>query len=124
MGITIIRTPLRYARAYNDGHSCIWVHDGLTDTEERCSITHEIAHITLGHVGEQPPEVEDITRKVTARWLVPWHRLATAWGDQLNVDDIAEELCVTPGVVYDRITHATAGELWELRGERCDWLAA
>ena len=111
LGITVVRVPLRNARGYTDGHATIWVHDGLTQCEERVAATHELVHVTQGHVGRQTPEVEELVRKVTARWLVPWSCLMSFWGAELTLEEIATRLCVTAEVVHDRIQHATPQEL-------------
>lgn len=126
MGVDVVRTPLTHARGYTNGWSVIWVHDGLTPVEERVTVTHELVHITQGHTGEQCPETEELVQKITARWLVPWHRLATAWEEGRTVKSLADELIVTPNVIRDRLAHATPEELWVLeeREVSCCWLAA
>lgn len=124
MGVTIVRTRLRNARGYTDGHSRIWVHDGLTRCEERVALTHELCHIAFGHTGPQPPEVEATVRCLTARWLVPWRCLLSLWGEQIPLPEVAQRLCVTVDVLHDRIEHATAGELTMLEGASCASSAA
>lgn len=124
LGITVVRVPLRNARGYTDGHSTIWVHDKLTRCEERVAATHELVHVTQGHVGRQAPEVEELVRRVTARWLVPWPLVLEGLNTSAPLPWIAERLCVTPEVVLDRIAYATCGELAMLRSEQCASLAA
>ena len=124
LGIKIIREPLEGARGYTDGHSRIWVHDGLTMCEERVTLVHELCHVSLGHCGEQPPDVECMVRRLTARWLVPWSCLVAAWGERVDVRGVAELLCITPQVVLDRISYAAPHELRMLEGALCDSRAA
>jgi hypothetical protein len=124
LGIEIIREPLRKGRGYTDGSHRIWLHDRLTLCEERSTLTHEVVHVTQGHNGKQPPEVEELVRKVTARWLVPWHVILAGLEAPAPLEQIARHLCVTPGVVLDRIAYATCGELAMLESEQCASLAA
>ena len=124
LGIEIIREPLRQGRGYTDGSRRIWVHDRLTTCEERSTLTHEIVHVTQGHCGRQPPDVEELVRRVTARWLVPWPLVLEGLTTPAPILWIAEHLCVTPEVVLDRIAYATCEELAMLGGDQCDSLAA
>lgn len=124
LGIEIIREPLKNGRGYTDGSHRIWVHDRLTECEERSTLCHEIVHVTQGHNGRQPPEVEELVRRVTARWLVPWHVVLNGLGAPAPLERIARQLCVTPEIVLDRIAYATCGELAMLRSEQCASLAA
>lgn len=124
LGIEIIREPLEGARGYTDGSHRVWVHDGLSLCEERVTLVHELIHVSFGHCGEQPPDVEAMVRLLTARWLVPWSCLLGAWGETVDVRAVAEMLCVTTDVVLDRIGYATSQELAMLEGALCDSLAA
>ena len=124
LGISVVRVPLRNARGYTDGHSHIWVHDGLTMCEERVATTHELVHITQGHVGLQPPDAEELVRKITARWLVPWPMVVAGLEEDDPLGWIAEHLCVTKDVALDRIAYATCEELVLLEGASCASLAA
>lgn len=124
LGIRVIRGKLHRARGYNDGSHKIWVDSRLSTCEARVTLTHEIAHVIHGHVGRQPPHVEDMVRKVTARWLIPWGALLDEMGEQIPIEWVAEALCVTPDVVLDRLTYATEAELAMLREASCAELSA
>lgn len=124
LGITIHRKPLSKGRGYTDGSLNVWLHDDLTLCEERVTLCHEIVHVTQGHNGRQPPEVEELVRRVTARWLVPWPLVLEGLNMPAPLPWIAERLCVTPEAVLDRIAYATCDELAMLRSEQCASLAA
>jgi hypothetical protein len=124
LGLTVIRTKLRHARGYTDGCRRIWVDSRLPTCEARVVLTHELVHVTQGHCEGQPPEVEELVRKITARWLIPWHALMGELGEQVPIEWVAEDLCVTPDVVLDRLTYATEAELAMLREASCEQLSA
>ena len=123
LGITVRRTPLSSGRGYTNGSLHIWLHDTLTPAEEIVTVTHELVHITQGHCGRQPAEVEELVRRVTARWLVPWPAVVAGWGARVPFDWIAGQLGLTPEVVIDRVAHATCEELLMLEA-LCASLAA
>lgn len=114
LGVTVTPTRLNRARGYTDGCGRIWYDDRLTEAESRCTITHELFHVIHGHVGRQPDHIEEKIRGCTARWLIPWHHLLDAFGEQLSAHDIAETLGVTVDVLHDRLEYATPNELTRL----------
>lgn len=120
LGITIIRTPLRHARAYTDGCRTIWLDSRLPYCEARCSLSHELAHVVHGHTGEQPEHVEDLIRKVTSRWLIAWPDLLGQMGEQVPIEWVADALCATPDIILDRIAYATPAEFEMLRSATCE----
>ena len=124
LGIEIIREPFTRGRGYTDGSARIWLHDRLTLCEERVTLCHEIVHVTQGHNGKQPPEVEELVRRVTARWLVPWPLVLEGLCTPAPIPWISGQLCVTPEVVLDRIAYATCEELAMLEVGQCASLAA
>lgn len=99
-----------------DGTGRIWLDDRLTETEQRCVLTHELVHVEAGHHGHQTPAVEQWVREQTARRLIsledflPWR----AW--QGTLWQLADELGVTHDVLTDRLRTASAGERLPLRG--------
>lgn len=113
--IEVSRIPLRHLSGYTDGRR-IWLDQHLTATEARCALTHELIHLARGHDRHQPPAVEDRVRADTARLLVPWAAITTHAGSQLSPWHLAQELGVTERVLADRLQHASAAELVELRG--------
>jgi Zn-dependent peptidase ImmA (M78 family) len=117
LGVTVQTDRLNHAYGYADGTGTIWLDDRLTPTEARCVLTHELLHIIHGHVGEQPPHIEQQIHAATARWLVPWPYLLAAIGDQITPHDMAESLGVTVEVLHHRLVHATPAELATLTME-------
>lgn len=113
-GIEVIRLPLRHLSGYTDGRR-IWLDQHLTAVEARCTLTHELIHLARGHNQHQPPAVEDRVRADTARLLVPWAAVTAHAGSQLSAWHLAQELGVTERVLADRLQHASAAELAELR---------
>nr|WP_312964394.1 ImmA/IrrE family metallo-endopeptidase [Kocuria rhizophila] len=113
--IEVIRAPLRHLSGYTDGQR-IWLDQHLTDIEARCTLTHELVHISRGHDRHQPASVEDHVRADTARILVPWDAITAHMGSQLDTWHLAQDLGVTERVLADRLHHASAEELAELRG--------
>ena len=82
-------------RAATDGHSTIWMSDGLVQRERRSSLAHELEHIRRGHRGCQSPAVEDHVRAHAARRLLP------------DITDVADGLVWAQGVL-----DVAAEELW------------
>ncbi|WP_368844761.1 ImmA/IrrE family metallo-endopeptidase [Kocuria sp. CPCC 204721] len=95
----------------------MWLDQNLTAIEARCTLTHELIHLARGHNQHQPPAVEDRVRADTARLLVPWAAITAHAGSRLSIWQLAQELGVTERVLNDRLQHANAEELAELRGE-------
>lgn len=94
-------------RGCTDGHSTIWIRTGLSQTERRCVLAHELVHIRHQHDGHQSTSVERQVRAETARWLIPDLRLLR---DALLMTDPPAELWVTPAVIHDRLDHLTDQE--------------
>jgi hypothetical protein len=122
--ISIHHMELERLSAVTDGHSTIWLDERLTEIEARCALAHELVHLELGHVGHQPPAVEDKVRQRTARWLVPFSKLWRVRHWQGPIHGLAEDLGVTPAVLRDRLRWSTHEERdilqtrhWDLPGE-------
>lgn len=81
----------------------IYMHKRLKQAERRCTLTHELVHIDLGHEGCQPPAVERRVRYQTARRLITLsHAIRTSqWTTDLY--EATAELWVTPRVLCDYI---------------------
>ncbi|WP_207387889.1 ImmA/IrrE family metallo-endopeptidase [Kocuria marina] len=107
--------PLERLSGCTDG-TAIWLDTHLTTTERRCTLTHELVHITRGHTGHQLPAIEAAVREETARLLVPWAALHASRGAQLEIWNLVQELGVTPPrMLADRIQHASAKEWCSLQ---------
>lgn len=89
-------------RALTDGET-VWLHDRLYQAERRCAIEHEMIHLERGEHCAQDEAVEARTDREVARRLIPIPALmdAMAWSD--HVEEIADELWVTPEVAQARI---------------------
>lgn len=80
----------------------VWMHDGLTQVQRRCTIAHEMIHVRMGHTSRQPEPVERQVRRATAAYLLPDMevvRRELAWAHCL--EEAADSLWVTPGVLTD-----------------------
>lgn len=122
--IRVIRAALPDGTvARTDGHSTIWLDHDLLQCEERCALTHELVHIERGHRREQPAAVEYAVREETARRLISFEWLVDAMQWSLCPNELADELCVTPEVVRDRIETLTTKEKAYIR-DREGWYGA
>ena len=81
----------------------MWLHDRLYQAERRCVIEHEMIHLERGEHCAQDEAVEARTDREVARRLIPMPALmdAMAWSD--HIEEIADELWVTPEVAQARI---------------------
>lgn len=102
--------PHPAAPGATDGATRIWLDPRMTQVERRCVLTHELVHLEHGHHGCQPPAVERAVRAETARRLVSAEALLAAAPWALSLDELADELWVTPLVLADRLEHLTAAE--------------
>lgn len=86
-----------------DGESRIWVRRRLLQAERRCALAHEIIHLERGDTGPCSRAVEAEVNREVARRLIPFSALmdAMAWSDQ--IEEIADELWVTPEIAEARI---------------------
>lgn len=107
--LRIYLTDLGELSGVTDGEH-VWLSPDLTWVEARCTLAHELEHITAGHVGHQPPAVERWVRVRVARRLIPLERLLGHRESQEHPATIAETLDVTLGVLRDRIRGLTLDE--------------
>ena len=101
--VTLELMPLRGDyQALTDGRRVI-MDPRLLQVERRCAIAHEIVHLERGEHCTQDPEVEAVADRIAARRLIPFDALASAmaWSDQ--IEEIADELWVTPQIAQARI---------------------
>lgn len=108
--ITVHHMALEKLSAVTDGHSTIWLDDQLTETKARCALAHELVHLELGHVGHQPPMIEEKVRERAARWLVPIQALYIHRHWQGRLYGLAEDLGITEAVLMDRLRWLTEDE--------------
>lgn len=115
--------PHAAASAATDGATVIWLELRLTQAERRCAPTHEFVHLGRGHRGCQPPAVEHTVRASAARQVITLEQRAEAPPWSMSLDELADELWVTPFVLTDRL----AGLTWTERDhlvaripEHCD----
>ena len=87
-------------RAVTDGRD-IWMSSKLLQVERRCTLTHELVHMDLGHADCQDEAVEARVRRVTARRLLSAHQLVPVAQWTQSVEEAADELWVTPEVLRD-----------------------
>lgn len=95
--------PHPRAPGATNGADVIWLDPRMSQVERRCVLTHELVHLEYGHRGCQPPAVERVVRADTARRLVEFDRLSSAARWALSLEELADELWVTPLVVQDRL---------------------
>lgn len=97
--------------ARTNGVDRILMDKWLLQVERRCALAHELQHIRMGHRGHQSLRIELMVRVIVARRLISLEDLIAAYrwaGDDLW--EIADELWVTPEVLWDRLTHLDAKE--------------
>ncbi|MSS45325.1 ImmA/IrrE family metallo-endopeptidase [Cutibacterium sp. WCA-380-WT-3A] len=96
-------------RGATDGRT-IWLAEGLTQRERRCTLAHELTHIRLGLLGVQSASGEERVRLATARWLLPdLEAVADALADS-TTQDAALDLWVTDDILHTRLAHLTDSE--------------
>ena len=98
-------------RGMTDG-TTIYLARGLSQRERRVTLCHELIHAEMGHTSHQPPAVERIVERETARRLLPdldQVRAALAWATTL--DEAAHELWVTSAVLETRLSDMSASRL-------------
>ena len=95
------------ALAYTDGAENIWILDGLTVAERRCTLTHELIHLERRDEGHQGDKIERLVEREAARRLIPLDNLLEAdWAQPL--EKIADDLWVDEATLEVRL--ATLGE--------------
>lgn len=113
--LTVEWTPQPLGRiAATDGRNIIYMDPRLSQVQRRCAITHEQVHIDLGHTGGCDSRDEAKTREITARLLIDMGDLLSAYRWAEHLDEVADELWVTPQVLRDRIDNLTRDELRQL----------
>lgn len=93
-----------------DGLTWIEIARRLGQAERRCTLTHELVHIDLGHTCEQSEAIERKVRLETARRLIHIKLLGAALAYTLHLDDVALDIWVTRSVLDDRLSELTENE--------------
>nr|WP_239437567.1 ImmA/IrrE family metallo-endopeptidase [Arthrobacter alpinus] len=93
-----------------DGLRVIWLDDRLQQVARRCTLTHELVHFERGHSGCQEPRIEAEVRAEAARRLILIEDLCQHASWATSVHELAEDLWVTPDVVFDRLQTLTPEE--------------
>lgn len=111
--ISFVRMP-DGAPGRTDGLRVIWLDSRLQQDQRRCTLTHELVHMERGHDGCQERTIEYEVRAETARRLIPIDELCrhAAWSS--SIDELADDLWVTPEVVTDRFQSLTLQEAAQL----------
>lgn len=103
-----------------NGVDVIWLDPRLLQVERRCVLTHEMVHLEHGHQGCQPAAVEHAVRAEAARRLITLEDLSRALPWAHTLDELADDLWVTPLVATDRLAALTRDELAHLRARLPD----
>lgn len=93
-----------------DGRDQIWLDRFQLQVERRCTLTHELVHIDLGHDGCQAEREEGRVRRLTAERLIDTRDLIQVCLWAHDVHQAADELWVTVDVLLDRLRGLSAFE--------------
>lgn len=103
-GVVLYFTKFTDGRiAATNGNNAIWLDLDLNQVERRCALAHEQAHMDLGHTSCTYPREEAAARRLTAQKLIGWDALIDAFRWAHTADEAADELCVIPAVLNDRL---------------------
>lgn len=105
---------LNTASAMSDGHDIVMDLE-LLQVEQRCSLAHELVHISRGHRVCQPISVETRVRDETAKLLVSFADLKDAVRWSSDFSEVADELSVTESVLRDRLRTLSDQQRMDLR---------
>lgn len=93
-----------------DGTAIIWMDPQQRQAKRRCTLTHELVHIELGHTGGCDDRIERHVDQVASRRLIPMASLLDALVWTHNLDELAEELWVDRETLDARIACLTDEE--------------
>lgn len=82
----------------------------LLQVERRCTLTHELVHLDMGHDGCQDETTEARVRRATARRLLTASQLVPVAQWTQSIEEAADELWVTPEVLRDFMDSLTPVE--------------
>lgn len=81
----------------------IWMDRRQLQVERRCTLTHELVHLDLGHEECQDVKTEAMVRRITARRLITLDQLVEVARWALSLEEAADAMWVTPEVLADFI---------------------
>ena len=97
LSVSVIESDLPHGwwGSYDHATSTIRLHRALAPLQRRSTLTHELAHAALGHVGQSPRQ-ERAAEELAATWLIRHCDFQNASRIYDNVTAIAHELWVLP----------------------------
>lgn len=100
---------------YTNGVDLIVLDKFLLQVERRCTLTHELVHVEMGHETCQSEAIEKRVSAEASRRLITLEHLLLhiPWANNLN--ELADDLWVTPDVLADRIACLTPSEWAQIR---------
>lgn len=119
LGVPLVERPLDYDGAIGMTHfesgeaTYVEVDSGLTLNERRSTLAHEVAHVEHGApIRWMSVRAERRADRAAAERLIPLEALVEAvkWAD--SIEELAEELNVTPRMVTTRLQMLTPAEGW------------
>ncbi|QZD97560.1 metalloprotease [Gordonia phage LonelyBoi] len=100
------------------GEQTVWIHRGLTQTERRCTLTHELMHIEMPDADEETIERETARRLITLPQLVDAFR----WLRHPSLPELAEHLWVDQQTAWTRMQNLDPIEVAEIEAAtEGDW---
>lgn len=107
----------------SDAHT-IWLDDGLSQAERRCTLMHELVHREQGHEECQDEATEAAVHREVARRLIPLRLLESAMLWAQDILELADELWVDVETAQTRLDHLHPSEriqLLEVAQARGEW---
>lgn len=93
-----------------DGSSIIWMDPQQRQAKRRCTLTHELVHIELGHAAGCGSHGERHVDRLTSQRLITMAHLLDALVWTHDLDEVAEELWVDRATLDARIACLTDEE--------------
>lgn len=93
----------------SDGRT-IWLDEGLSQAERRCTLMHELVHMERGERSCQDDATETHVHVLVARRLIPLALLLSAIVWARDVLELADELWVDVETVQARLDHLHPAE--------------
>ncbi len=118
--IIVEQREFEHLSGATNGVDRVYLDPLLLQVERRCTLTHELVHISRQHSQCQPPAVEMQVRFTAARLLIHVDDLAREMRWARHHDELAAELMVTGRVLSDRLEGLTERERRYLRFEDVD----
>lgn len=97
-----------------NGSDLIRLRRRQLQVERRCTLAHELIHLERGDEGECPVPLEADIDREAARRLIPWRDLLQAVRWARGMDELADELWVSPKILHARTAALHADELLEI----------